>query len=144
VVPGLSAQSLFDAISDYCTRMGFKVELPEGINNKQEKNRMLQKEPVDVRVEVITIGEGFLVDKKSPFGTLLLNAFEAVYETAPVFTFASEFSDSGNMLAGGMQEVFNIGPHGYNHHNANEHVDIETVIEVAKLYLITAYRFLNS
>lgn len=144
VVPGLSAQSLFDAISDYCTRLGFKIELPEGIKNRQEKNRMFRDEPTDVRVEVITIGEGFLVDKKSPFATLLSNAFEAIYETAPVFAFASGFSDSGNMLAGGMQEVFNIGPHGYNHHNANEHVDLETVVEVAKLYVLTAYRFLNS
>ncbi len=143
VVPGLSTQRLFDAIADYCTRLGYKVELPEGIRNKQERLRSFRDEPVDVRVEVITIGEGFIVDRRSPFGKLLSEAFEAVYETAPVFTFASGFSDAGNMLAGGMKEVFNIGPHGYNHHNANEHVDIESVVSVARLYLLTAYRFLN-
>ncbi|MCD6356162.1 MAG: M20/M25/M40 family metallo-hydrolase, partial [Anaerolineaceae bacterium] len=144
VLPGLSSQGLMDAISNYCTILGYKVELPEGFTNKQEKKRSFKDEPVDVRVSVITIGEGFFVDKKSDFGAALGNAFEAVYETAPVHTFASGFSDSGNMIAGGMHDVFNIGPHGYNHHNANEHVDIESVISAAKLYLFTAYRFLNN
>ena len=48
------------------------------------------------------------------------------------------------MINGGMRDVFNVGPHGFNHHNANEHVDIESIVSAAKLYLLTAYRYLNS
>ena len=143
VVPGLSTQGLMDRISTYCTALEYKIELPEEFENKQTKKSEFKKEPVDVRVSVITIGEGFMVDMDSEFGTTLQQAFEAVYESAPVPTFSSGFSDAGNMLSGGMQEVFNIGPQGYNIHNANEHVDIESVVTCAKLYLLTAYRFLK-
>jgi succinyl-diaminopimelate desuccinylase len=144
VVPGLSTQGLMDSISAYCTLLGYKVDLPGEFENKQNKQSKFREAPVDVRVSVITIGEGFMVDKDSEFGTCLQEAFEAVYETTPVPTFSSGFSDAGNMLSGGMQEVFNIGPQGYNIHNANEHVNIESVVTCAKLYLLTAYRYLNS
>ena len=144
VMPGLSAQELFDAIADYCTKLGYKVDLPEGYQNKQQASGRFANEPVDIRVSVITIGEGFLVDKETQFGKVLAQAFEAVYQTKPVYTFASGFSDGGNMLSGGMTDVFNIGPEGYNHHNANEYVMIDSVIMAAKLYLLTAYRYLNS
>lgn len=144
VLPGLSAQELFNAIADYCTRLGYKVELPIGYQNKQQSIGKFANEPVDVRVSVITIGEGFLIDKDTQFGKVLARAFEAVYETEPIYTFASGFSDGGNMLSGGMTDVFNVGPEGFNHHNANEYVIIESVIFAAKLYLLTAYRYLNS
>jgi len=143
VVPGLSAQKLMDVVVDYCTQLRFKIKLPKGFENKQNKLGSFSNEPVDVRVSVITIGEGFFVNKDSEFCRLLGNAFEAIYETVPVHTFASGFSDAGNMLAGGMQEVFNIGPKGFNIHNANEHVDIDSVVSCVKLYLLTAYRFLS-
>ena len=144
VLPGLNTQELFNAIADYCTRLGYKVDLPEGYQNKQKLSGKFVNEPVDIRVSVITIGEGFLIDKDTQFGQVLALAFQAVYKTEPVYTFASGFSDGGNMLSGGMTDVFNIGPEGYNHHNANEYVMIESVISAAKLYLLTAYRYLNN
>jgi len=144
VLPGLSAQQLLDAIADYCTRLGYKLDLPDGYQNKQQASGRYAEEPIDIRVSVITIGEGFLIDKDTQFGKILAQSFEAVYQTKPVYTFASGFSDGGNMLSGGMTDVFNIGPEGFNHHNANEYVMIESVISAAKLYLLTAYRYLNS
>lgn len=144
VLPGLSAQELFDAIADYCTKLGYRVDLPDGFQNTQQASGRFANDPVDIRVSVITIGEGFLIDKDTQFGKVLAQAFEAVYLTKPVYTFASGFSDGGNMLSGGMTDVFNIGPEGYNHHNANEYVIIDSVILAAKLYLLTAYRYLIS
>jgi len=144
VIPALSTQRLMDAISDFCTRLEYKVELPEGYSNKQDRMRRFRDAPVDVRVSVITIGQGYMVDDKSQFGKALKRSFEAVYETAPVVTISAGFSDSGHMINGGMEDVFNVGPHGFNHHNANEHVDIESIVSAAKLYLLTAYRYLNS
>jgi len=144
VMPGLSAQELFDAIADYCTKLGYRVDFPEGYENTQQASGKFANDPVDIRVSVITIGEGFLIEKDTHFGKVLAQAFEAVYQTKPVYTFASGFSDGGNMLSGGMTDVFNIGPEGFNHHNANEYVMIDSVILAAKLYLLTAYRYLNS
>lgn len=144
VLPGLSTQKLFDAIADYCSKLGYKVDLPEGYQNKQQVSGKFALEPVDIRVSVITIGEGFLIDKDTQFGKVLAQAFEAVYQTKPVYTFSSGFSDGGNMLSGGMTDVFIIGPEGYHPHNANEYVMIDSVVMAAKLYLLTAYRYLNS
>jgi succinyl-diaminopimelate desuccinylase len=144
VLPGLSAQELFDAIANYCSKLGYKVELPIGYQNKQQSSGKFADEPVDIRVSVITIGEGFLIDKDTQFGKVLAHSFEAVYKTEPVYTFASGFSDGGNMLSGGMTDVFIVGPEGSNIHNANEYVNIESVISASKLYLLTAYRYLNS
>ena len=84
VIPALSTQRLMDAISRYCTRLDYKVELPDGYTNKQDRMRRFRDAPVDVRVSVITIGQGYMVDDKSQFGQVLNRAFEAVYETAPV------------------------------------------------------------
>jgi succinyl-diaminopimelate desuccinylase len=142
VQPGISAQQLFDAISDYCAWLGYKVELPEGFENKQSKGPRFENEPVDVEISIITLGEGFFVDKDSEFGRVLANSFEAVYETAPVYTLSSGFSDASNMYAGGMKDVFIVGPQGQNAHNANESVDITSLIEATKLYLLTAFRYL--
>lgn len=143
VLPGLSAQELFDAIADYCSWLGYKVTMPEGYENKQAKNGKCADEPVDVEISIITIGEGFFVDKESDFGRLLAGAFESVYETAPVYTFSSGFSDASNMYAGGMKDVFIVGPQGNNAHNANESVDIASLVEITKLYLLTAFRYLS-
>lgn len=143
VVPGLSAQELFDAIVNYCSWLGYKVVLPEEFLNKQEANLRFSREPVDIEISVITIGEGFFVDKDSEFGKLLAGAFETVYETVPVYIFASGFSDASNMLAGGMKDVFNIGPEGFNAHNANEHIRIASMVDITKLYLLTALRYLK-
>ena len=143
VIPGLSAQELFDSLADYCTWLGYKVEVPEGYKNKQENIKRFSELPVDIELSVITIGEGFYIDKKSEFGKLLGGAFEAVYETAPVYTFSSGFSDASNMYAGGMKDVFIVGPRGQNAHNANENVDVASLVEITKLYLLTAFRFLR-
>jgi succinyl-diaminopimelate desuccinylase len=143
VQPGISAQQLFDAIADYCAWLGYKVELPEGFENKQKKKSGFENEPVDIEISIITLGEGFFVDKNSEFGRVLANSFEAVYETAPVYTLSSGFSDASNMYAGGMKDVFIVGPQGQNAHNANESVDIASLIETVKLYLLTAYRYLS-
>lgn len=143
VVPGLSVQEFFDAITDYCTWLGYRVETPEGIHNKQKAIEKFENEPVDIEISVITLGEGFFVDTESEFGRLLADAFVSVYETAPVYTFSSGFSDASNMVAGGMKDVVIVGPRGYNAHNANENVDIASLIEITKFYLLTASRFLQ-
>jgi acetylornithine deacetylase/succinyl-diaminopimelate desuccinylase-like protein len=143
VVPGLSVQELFDALVDYCSWLGYKVELPDGFENKQKKIGRFMETPVDIQITIITLGDGFFVDRGSDFGQLLDRSFESVYEAVPVYTFSSGFSDASNMYAGGMKDVFIVGPQGSNAHNANESVDIASLVEVAKFYLLTAYRYLR-
>jgi acetylornithine deacetylase/succinyl-diaminopimelate desuccinylase-like protein len=71
------------------------------------------------------------------------NAFTAIYETSPIFSFMTGFTDAGNMREGGLKDLFILGPGGRNAHTANEYAEIETFRDITKLYLLIAYRYLS-
>lgn len=143
-MPGLTTQELFDAIVKYCSKLKYRIELPEGYSNLQHSNPKYTDEPVDIDLSIITIGEGSSTNPNSEFGKLLQNAFGAVYKVKPIFTFATGFSDAGNMREAGMKDLFVLGPGGRNAHTANEYVDLDTLKDITKLYLLIAYRYLKA
>ncbi len=143
-MPGLSTQDLFDSIVKFCSKLKYRIELPEGYRNSQLQNTKFMKEPVDITMSIITIGEGSATDPNTEFGKTIQNSFEAIYESSPVFHFNTGFSDGGNMREAGMKDIFVFGPGGRNAHNANEYADVDTLKDVTKLYLLIAYRYLNS
>lgn len=143
-MPGLTTQELFDSIVKFCSKLKYRIELPEGYNNLQHENPKIKDEPIDVTLSIITIGEGSATDPNTEFGKIIQNSFEAVYETSPLFHFNTGFSDGGNMREAGMKDIFVFGPGGRNAHDANEYTDLSTLKDVTKLYLLIAYRYLNS
>ncbi len=142
-MPGLKSQELVDAIVKYCTKLGYKIELPERFNNIQSKLAKFRDEPTDITMSIITIGEGSATDPDSEFGQVLRGSFEAIYEVSPIYSYATGFSDGGNMREAGMKDIFIIGPGGTGAHNANEYADISTLKNITKMYLLIAYRYLN-
>ncbi len=142
-MPGLKSQELVDAIVKYCSRLGYKIEVPERFHNIQSQKSKFKDEPVDVTMSIITIGEGSATDPNSQFGKILRQSFEAIYEVSPIYSFATGFSDGGNMREAGMKDIFIIGPGGSRAHNANEYADISTLKDITKFYLLVAYRYLK-
>jgi succinyl-diaminopimelate desuccinylase len=142
-MPGLKTQELLDAIVKYCTKLNYKVELPEDFRNIQHSQSKFKEEPIDVTVSFITIGEGSSIDPNSDFGILLQHTFEAIYEVKPIFTFNSGFTDAGNMREAGLENTFVIGPGGRGAHSSNEYVELDTLKDITKLYLLVAYRYLS-
>ncbi|MHA1687193.1 MAG: M20/M25/M40 family metallo-hydrolase, partial [Candidatus Heimdallarchaeaceae archaeon] len=61
----------------------------------------------------------------------------------PIFGFNTGFTDAGNMREAGLENTFIIGPRGGNAHNANEYVEIDSLKEITKFYLLLAYRYLK-
>jgi acetylornithine deacetylase/succinyl-diaminopimelate desuccinylase-like protein len=143
-MPGLTTQELFNAIAKFCSKLNYKIQLPEGYFNPQDQNPKFESEPIDITLSIITIGEGSATDPNTKFGKIVQSSFEAIYETSPMFSFNTGFSDGGNMREAGMKDIFVFGPGGRNAHNANEYADIETLKDVTKWYLLIAYRYLNS
>ncbi len=143
-MPGLKTQELFDSIVKYCSKLKYRIELPDGYTNLQHTDPKFKDEPVDVYMSILTIGEGSATDPHSEFGKVIQNAFSAVYEASPIFSYNTGFSDGGNMREAGMKDIFVFGPGGRNAHNANEYADLSTLKDVTKLYLLIAYRYLNS
>jgi succinyl-diaminopimelate desuccinylase len=142
-MPGLKSQELIDAIAKYCSSLGYKIEFPEQFINLQHKQRKFKDKPTDITMSIITIGEGSSTDPNSEFGQILTQSFEAVYEVSPIYSYATGFSDAGNMREAGMKDIFIIGPGGSRAHNANEYADIHTLKDITKLYLLVAYRYLK-
>ena len=142
-MPGLTTQELFDALAKYCSKLNYKIELPEDYSNLQHLNTKFTDEPVDVTLSILTVGEGSAINPHTEFGRLLQESFETVYEVKPIFSFGTGFSDGGNMREAGMPEVYVLGPSGENAHNANEYADLPSIKNITKLYLLLAYRFLK-
>ncbi len=143
-MPGLKSQELFDSLVKYCSKLKYRIELPEGYTNLQHDDSRFKDKPVDVDLSILTIGEGSATNPNSEFGKVIRNAFTAVYETSPIFSYGTGFSDGGNMREAGMKDIFVFGPGGRNAHNANEYADLSTLKDITKLYLLIAYRYLNS
>ena len=143
-MPGLKSQELFDSLVKYCSKLKYRIELPEGYTNLQHDDSKFTDKPIDVNLSILTIGEGSATNPNSEFGKVIQNAFTAVYETSPIFSYNTGFSDGGNMREAGMKDIFVFGPGGRNAHNANEYADLNTLKDITKLYLLIAYRYLNS
>lgn len=141
-LPGLTTQELLNAITIYCTKLGYRIELPDGYTNLQQDNAKMQARPIDIQLSIITIGNGSFQDPDTPLGNLLSQSFVSIYEVAPVYFFSTGFTDMGNMRDAGMKDIYVFGPKGGNNHEANEYADINSLVNVTKFYLLSAYRYL--
>jgi len=145
-LPGLTAQDIFDRLADYATKLRFRIEFPEEFRNKQlthKKFKKIKDRPVDIKVEIISNHEPTMENKNSFACQLLKNVFEKVYKKSAIFFFAPGGTDATHMRNAGMKNCIVFGPTGYNSHSTNEHVVIEDVLKVAKIYLLYAYKFLE-
>ncbi|MHA1667878.1 MAG: M20 family metallopeptidase [Candidatus Heimdallarchaeaceae archaeon] len=143
VMPGISTQEFFNSLVKFCSKLKYKVELPEGYQNVQDFMPKFKNEPTDISVAIITIGEGSVIDPNTEFGKILQNTYETIYNSKPIFGFNTGFTDAGNMREAGLENTFIIGPRGGNAHNANEYVEIDSLKEITKFYLLLAYRYLK-
>lgn len=140
-LPGVTAQEVLAAVADYCTRLGFRVGLPEGFRHDPDPRPPAA--PVDVAVSIISHGAGSRSDPGSDFGRLLGSAFEAVYRVRASHFMAFGFTDAGRMREAGVRDVFVLGPRGGEFHAANEYCDLDSVVDVTKVFLLTAHRYLR-
>jgi succinyl-diaminopimelate desuccinylase len=143
ILPGITTQDLFNSLANYCTKLGWRIKLPDGFSNPQDKNKKIQKRPIDVELNIISLTEGTFVSPDQEFTQLLSDVFEDVYNVSAVYFFAPGSTDAVHMRGEGIENVVIFGPSGSNTHDSNEFVRIKHLIETCKVYLLTAYRFLQ-
>jgi succinyl-diaminopimelate desuccinylase len=141
ILPGITTQNVFDSLANYCTKIGFRIQFPEGFNNIQKKKKIL-KRPVDIELGIIACTNGTFVEPTSQFTQDFADVFEDVYNVHSVFFFAPGSTDAVHMRERGIENVVCFGPTGGHTHDADEFVEVEHLIKVCKVYLITAYRML--
>lgn len=142
ILPGITIQDVFDAIASYCTKLGFRLKLPDAYANLQAKNKRLEKRPVDVDLSIISTALGTFENLDQPVITLLKQAFEDVYGVKAVFFFAPGTSDAVSLRSVGIKDIVLFGPTGGHAHEANEFVEIDQLVSACKVYLLVAYRML--
>lgn len=142
LLPGIKIQQIFDALVNYATKLGYRIEIPPEYSNLQQHNKKMQKRPVDIELKIITEAPGNLTDPAQPFVQLMSKTFEDIYRVKRVFFCAPGSSDATHLRRNGIQNVVLFGPSGGNAHGSNEYVEIDHVINCCKVYLLTAYRFL--
>jgi succinyl-diaminopimelate desuccinylase len=142
-LPGITTQQVLDAITNYCTKLKYKIDLPKDYTNPQKNNSKYTNLPVDVELQIITSGMGSFEDVSSPFFQLISNTFTDIYHVEPLHFFSSGFTDAGNLREAGMKNIVVFGPVGGNFHDNNEFCDLESLINATKFYVLSAYRFLQ-
>jgi succinyl-diaminopimelate desuccinylase len=141
VLPGISSQDVFDSIANYCTKLGYRVELPPKYKNIQRSPKIL-KRPVDIKVDIISLTPGTFVDPDNEFTHMFADTFEDVYNVSAVYFFAPGSTDAVHMRAEGVENVIAFGPTGGNTHDSDEFVILEHLIKTCKVFLVSAYRML--
>lgn len=147
VLPGVTTQQIFDSFAKYATRIRYKIQFPDGFNNIQSSLKHYKKikdRPIDIKVEIISTHEGTFVDPNNEECRVLGDVFEAVYRRSRLYFFAPGGTDATHMRNNGLKNCIVFGPSGGNAHSHNEHVNIDDVINVTKVYLLYMYRMLKA
>jgi acetylornithine deacetylase/succinyl-diaminopimelate desuccinylase-like protein len=93
VIPGVSAQDLFDALADYCTWLGYKVEVARRITRINRRIRPgFANEPVDVEISIITLsGKDSLLTLDLNLADCWEAHLKQCMKPCPVYTFRPGF-----------------------------------------------------
>ncbi|MHA1898610.1 MAG: M20 family metallopeptidase, partial [Promethearchaeota archaeon] len=142
-LPGINTQDLITSIVNYAAKLNYRVKVPEGYINPLENDKKISKRPIDIEIEIISSHEGSYVSTDTEFFKTLSNSFEAVFRRRSAYFFAPGGSDAAHLRSAGVKNVLLFGPGGGNAHSANEFVNIDQLINCAKTYLLTAYRWLK-
>ncbi|MCF2139965.1 MAG: M20 family metallopeptidase [Candidatus Lokiarchaeota archaeon] len=145
-LPGISLQTIIDDIVHYANKLHFRVEVPSEFENKSVHNRSRQvrKRLVDISLEPLIMNTGGIESKDSEICTILASQFEKIYRTKRLFFLSPGMTDASHFRKTGIKNIVVFGPSGDNAHNADEFVYIDDLIKCTKVYLLTAYRFLNT
>ena len=138
-LPGVSTQMILTAIADYCTALGYRIEFPDLYINPQKTKKSIQTRPVDIQLSIITRADGSIKPLNSEATKFISDTFEAVYQVKAAYIFSPGFTDAGNLREEGIKNIFVMGPSGGNAHAENEYIDLESLPNIVKEYLLIAY-----
>ncbi len=146
LMPGIAPEELLEALVRYSADLGYRMVLPEPYPDPLAGNILYASIPQrlpDITVGIITAAEGSWEDPDAPEAELLFAAYEAIYGVAALYALSPGFTDAGHLRAAGISPVYVIGPAGDHAHGPDEYVEIPSILNSARLYLLTALRFLR-
>ncbi|MBU4369613.1 ArgE/DapE family deacylase [Patescibacteria group bacterium] len=131
-------------VPDFCTAIGDMRLLP-GVTQKyiEEKiKKRIDKLGVNYRLIPIIYVPAVFVKPKEPIVQILKNNTKEVLNKEPIIEGSGPWCDMWMFIKKGIPAV-NFGCDGEGMHDQNEYVVIKSVIEVTKIYALTALEFLK-
>ena len=144
ILPGITIQDALDAFTKYATKLNYRIEVPKPYSNTQKSISRIQNRPVDIELIIKSQGVGRMESKESELCTILASQFEKVYRKSHFLFYTCGLTDASHLGAEGGQNIIVFGPSGENPHSANEFVYIDDLVKCTKVYLLTAFRYLNA
>lgn len=123
-VPGESSESAVSDLEDLIENLGLKAE-------------------VEIKI-LPPLYEPFEMSMEEPIIRTFREAYKQVLGKDPIFTHQTTVADANVFVGSRGIPTVNFGPKGGGIHQANEYVEIESLIAAAKIYMLAAVEFLNA
>lgn len=123
-VPGESVESAVSDLEELIENLGLKAEV-------EIKTPPPLYEPYEMSMEEPIIG-------------VFNEAYKQVLGKDPIFTYQTTIADANVFVGSGGIPTVNFGPKGGGIHEANEYVEVNSLTTAAKVYVLTATKFLNA
>lgn len=134
-----------NVVPNYCTAFGDTRLLP-GVTKEymeEEIKKRLDKTGIKYKLMPIIYVPATFVEPEDPFVQILKNNAETILQKEISLEGSGPWSDMWMFLEKGIPAV-NFGCDGGGVHAENEYVEIKSVIDVTKIYALTAFDFLKS
>jgi succinyl-diaminopimelate desuccinylase len=131
-------------VPDSCSAFGDARILP-GITKEfmeKEIRKRINKLGVKYNLIPIVYVPAVFIRPKEPIVQILKNNTEKILKKTPIIEGVGPWSDMWMFIEKGIPAV-NFGCDGKGFHDKNEYVEIKSVIEVTKIYALTAFDFLK-
>ncbi len=109
---------------------------------EQEIRQKLDKLKIKYKLTPVVYVPPSFIKPEEPIVKILKNNAEKILKKEPIAEGAGPWSDMWMFIAKGIPAV-NFGCDGKGMHDKNEYVEIKSVIDVTKIYALTALDFLK-
>lgn len=97
----------------------------------------------EFQIEEITYIPAYKISPEEKISKILQKSASSILDRKPEFAITGGAGDSHHFVSRGIPCIADFGPSGANAHAIDEYVDIESIIDMTKVYCLTAYEFLD-
>lgn len=136
-------------VPDKCTLIVNRLTVPgESVKSAvSDLEELIKNLDLKADVEVKTpppLYEPFEMSMEEPIIRAFREAYKEILGRDPIFTYQATIGDANEFVGSGGIPTVNFGPKGKGLHEADEYVEVDTLITAAKVYVLTAAKFLNT
>lgn len=136
-------------VPDRCTIMVNRLMVPgetkEGVlkEMRQYIDSLSLKSDVEVK-DVPPFYDPYEIQRKEPLMRCFEEAYEEILGSSPVLGYRPGITDANVFMGEGKIPTINFGPKGDQYHGADEYVEVNSLLPVAKIQALTALKLIQN